>query len=162
MTDLTAVVDIDYIKYTAASAGETRTIKAYHPIDGVEFEAKTRTELWGHYLKKDKAAKPINIDNAPPATGYHAIEKRLGSVKDRVQISAQHCIPVGLCQFAQRCIPGNSCVVDDDVDLVTIGFNERGQLLAGFPAGHIGGIRLERVSLRRLLRQPVCGCLRVP
>ena len=31
-----------------------RSIKAYHKVTGDEFECKTRTELWGHYLKKDK------------------------------------------------------------------------------------------------------------
>ena len=72
MTDLTAVVDIDYIKYTAASAGETRTIKAYHPIDGVEFKAKTRTELWGHYLKKDKGI--LAEHNKKNGTDYKADE----------------------------------------------------------------------------------------
>ena len=28
-----AVIDIDYVKYSAASVGEKRTIKAYHPIN---------------------------------------------------------------------------------------------------------------------------------
>ena len=84
MTDLTAVVDIDYIKYTAASAGETRTIKAYHPIDGVEFEAKTRTELWGHYLKKDKGI--LAEFNKKNGTDYKADEL--------VVIDLQHPEPV--------------------------------------------------------------------
>ena len=46
-----AVVDFDFVKYTVASIGENKTIKAIHP-SGVEIDCKTRTELWGHYLKK--------------------------------------------------------------------------------------------------------------
>lgn len=49
-----AVFDFDLIAYRAASAGETRTIKAYHPITGDEWSCKTRTELYGHWNKKDK------------------------------------------------------------------------------------------------------------
>ena len=49
-----AVFDLDYLKYSVASVGEKRSIKAYHKVTGDEFECKTRTELWGHYLKKDK------------------------------------------------------------------------------------------------------------
>ena len=52
MTNLTAIIDIDFVKYAASSAGETRTIKAYHPIDGTEWSCKTRTALYGHWLKK--------------------------------------------------------------------------------------------------------------
>lgn len=48
----TAIIDIDFVKYAASSAGETRTIKAYHPIDGTEWSCKTRTALYGHWLKK--------------------------------------------------------------------------------------------------------------
>ena len=33
MTKLTAVFDMDIFAYRAASAGEKRTIKAYHPIN---------------------------------------------------------------------------------------------------------------------------------
>lgn len=49
-----AVIDIDYVKYSAASVGEKRTIKAYHPLTGDEWLASTRTELYGHWQKKDK------------------------------------------------------------------------------------------------------------
>ena len=67
-----AVIDVDYIKYSVASAGETRTIKAYHPITGDEWECKTRTELWGHYLKKDKG---ILVEfNKTNGTAYTADE----------------------------------------------------------------------------------------
>lgn len=48
-----AVIDLDYIKYAAASAGEKRTIKAIHKSKGDEFICKTRTELYGHWRKKD-------------------------------------------------------------------------------------------------------------
>ncbi len=54
MTKLTSIFDYDLIAYRAASAGETRTIKAYHPITGDEWSCKTRTELYGHWQKKDK------------------------------------------------------------------------------------------------------------
>ena len=49
-----AVIDIDYVKYSAASVGEKRTIKAYHPVTGDSWEAANRTELYGHWQKKDK------------------------------------------------------------------------------------------------------------
>lgn len=49
-----AVFDLDYLKYSVASVGEKRSIKAYHKVTGDEFECKTRTDLWGHYLKKNK------------------------------------------------------------------------------------------------------------
>ena len=49
-----AVWDLDFVKYAVASKGEKRSIKAYHPISGDEFSCATRTELWGHYLKKNK------------------------------------------------------------------------------------------------------------
>lgn len=54
MGEIQAVFDLDYLKYSVASVGEKRSIKAYHKITGDVFECKTRTELWGHYLKKDK------------------------------------------------------------------------------------------------------------
>ena len=49
-----AVIDIDYVKYSAASVGEKRSIRAYHPISGDEWLASNRTELYGHWQKKDK------------------------------------------------------------------------------------------------------------
>lgn len=48
-----AVFDFDVIAYRAASAAETRSIKAYHPISGDEFVCKTRSELYGHWSKKE-------------------------------------------------------------------------------------------------------------
>lgn len=67
-----AVFDLDYIKYAVASAGETRTIKAYHPVTGDEWSCKTRTELWGHYLKKDKGI--LAEHNKKNGTDYKADE----------------------------------------------------------------------------------------
>lgn len=54
MGEIQAVFDLDYLKYSVASVGEKRSIKAYHKVTGDEFECKTRTDLWGHYLKKNK------------------------------------------------------------------------------------------------------------
>lgn len=48
-----AVFDFDVIAFRAAAAGETRSIKAYHPITGDEFTTNTRTSLYGHWVKKD-------------------------------------------------------------------------------------------------------------
>lgn len=48
-----AVVDLDMIKYAAAAAGEKRTIKAVHKSTGDEFDCKTRTEFYGHWIKKE-------------------------------------------------------------------------------------------------------------
>lgn len=48
-----AVIDLDFIKYAAASAGEKRTIKAIHKTKGDEIDCKTRTELYGNWRKKD-------------------------------------------------------------------------------------------------------------
>ena len=65
-----AIFDLDYLKYAVASVGEKRSIKAYHRITGDEFECKTRTELWGHYLKKDKGL--LAEFNAKNGTQYKA------------------------------------------------------------------------------------------
>lgn len=48
-----AIIDIDYVKYAAANVGEKRTIKAIHQPTGIEFDCKTRTELWGRSKKRD-------------------------------------------------------------------------------------------------------------
>lgn len=47
-----AVVDVDAIKYAAASAGEKRTIQVVHKSSGRERVFKTRTEFYGG-LKRD-------------------------------------------------------------------------------------------------------------
>lgn len=67
-----AIFDYDLIAYRAASAGETRTIKAYHPITGDEWSCKTRTELYGHWQKKDKGL--LAEHNKLNGTDYKADE----------------------------------------------------------------------------------------
>lgn len=47
-----AVVDADFIKYAAAAVGEKRTIQVVHRQSGDEWIYKTRTDFWGHWLKK--------------------------------------------------------------------------------------------------------------
>ena len=67
-----AIFDYDLIAYRSASAGETRTIKAYHPITGDEWSCKTRTELYGHWQKKDKGL--LAEHNKLNGTDYKADE----------------------------------------------------------------------------------------
>lgn len=54
MNELTAILDLDWCKYTAAAAGEKRTIKAIHKKTGDEFEFNNRTELYGRKKKVDE------------------------------------------------------------------------------------------------------------
>lgn len=54
MAKLTAILDLDWCKYTAASAGEKRSIKAVHNTTGDEFEFATRTEMFGRKKSKDE------------------------------------------------------------------------------------------------------------
>lgn len=62
-----AIIDIDYVKYAAASAGEKRTIKVVHKKSGREKEYKTRTEFYGHWKKKDGGAlAEINKSRTSP------------------------------------------------------------------------------------------------
>jgi|GEM_PF-6335186 len=49
---LIAVVDADYIKHTAASAGERRAVQVTHRATGVIREFASRTEFYGHWAKK--------------------------------------------------------------------------------------------------------------
>lgn len=51
MTKLTSIIDLDYVKYSAASVGEKRTINVIHKASGREKEFNTRTEFYG----RDKA-----------------------------------------------------------------------------------------------------------
>lgn len=52
MTDkITAILDLDYVKYSAASVGETRSIIVTHKASGREKEFATRSEFYG----RDKA-----------------------------------------------------------------------------------------------------------
>ena len=67
-----AVIDMDYVKYGAASVGEKRTIKAYHPVTGDSWEAANRTELYGHWQKKDKGI--LAEHNRKNGTDYKADE----------------------------------------------------------------------------------------
>ena len=68
----TAIFDFDIFAYRAASAGEQRTIKAYHPVTGDEWSCKTRTDLYGHWIKKDKGI--LAEHNAKNGTDYKADE----------------------------------------------------------------------------------------
>lgn len=51
MTKLTSIIDLDYVKYSAASVGEKRSIIVVHKTSGREKEFNTRTEFYG----RDKA-----------------------------------------------------------------------------------------------------------
>ena len=51
MTKLTSIIDLDYVKYSAASVGEKRSITVIHKSSGREKEFSTRTEFYG----RDKA-----------------------------------------------------------------------------------------------------------
>ena len=48
----TAVIDLDLYKYHAAAAGETRSVLITHKTTGRTLELPTRTDFYGHYLKK--------------------------------------------------------------------------------------------------------------
>lgn len=49
--ELVGVLDIDWVKYTAASVGETRTVLVKHLPTGREKEFTNRTEFWGRGKK---------------------------------------------------------------------------------------------------------------
>lgn len=51
MSKLTAIIDLDYVKYSAASVGEKRSIIVTHKASGREKEFDTRTSFYG----RDKA-----------------------------------------------------------------------------------------------------------
>lgn len=51
MSKITSIIDLDYVKYSAASVGEKRTITVIHKASGREKEFNTRTEFYG----RDKA-----------------------------------------------------------------------------------------------------------
>lgn len=48
---LTAIIDADVIKYAASNKGQKTSIIVTHPI-GIHEEFKTKTDFWGHHLKK--------------------------------------------------------------------------------------------------------------
>lgn len=50
---VTAVIDIDFIKYSAAGVGEKRSIIAIHKQSGREHPFANRTEFWGRGKNKD-------------------------------------------------------------------------------------------------------------
>lgn len=47
MSDIKAIIDLDYVKYSAASVGETRSIKVVHNSSGREKGFPTRTDFYG-------------------------------------------------------------------------------------------------------------------
>lgn len=52
MSNLTAIIDADYIKYAAAFAGQKSKIIVTHPTLSIGGEFKTRTDFYGHWAKK--------------------------------------------------------------------------------------------------------------
>lgn len=48
-----SVWDYDYIKYTVGAACEKRSISVTHNTTGNTKSFKTRTDFWGHHLKKE-------------------------------------------------------------------------------------------------------------
>lgn len=64
-----AVIDIDLYKYTAASAGEKRTVRVTHKIKGGSVEVNNRTEFYGDWRKKDGGLlAQINAKRESPMT----------------------------------------------------------------------------------------------
>jgi len=49
----TAHFDLDAIKYAAASAGESRTVKVTHKVSGRHISVPNRTAWYGHWKKKE-------------------------------------------------------------------------------------------------------------
>ena len=47
MTDIKAIIDLDFVKYSSASVGEKRSIIVTHKSSGREKEFSTRSEFWG-------------------------------------------------------------------------------------------------------------------
>lgn len=65
----TAIIDLDLYKYHAAAAGEKRSVLITHKSSGRSIELPTRTDFYGHYLKKSggKLAE-INKSRESPFT----------------------------------------------------------------------------------------------
>lgn len=62
-----AVIDTDYIKYSAAGVGETRSIVAIHKQSGREHPFANRTEFWGRGKNKDGGwLAELNKDRTSP------------------------------------------------------------------------------------------------
>ncbi len=52
MSELTAIIDADVIKYAAAFVGQKNGIVVNHPTTGIEKAFNNRTEFYGHHAKK--------------------------------------------------------------------------------------------------------------
>ncbi len=52
MSNLTAIIDADVIKYAASNKGQKTSIVVTHPTLNINQEFKTRTDFWGHHSKK--------------------------------------------------------------------------------------------------------------
>lgn len=52
MSELTAIIDADVIKYAAAFVGQKNGIVVTHPTLNIHEVFKTRTDFWGHHSKK--------------------------------------------------------------------------------------------------------------
>lgn len=52
MSNLTAIIDADVIKYAAAFVGQKNGIVVTHPTTGIEKSFNNRTEFYGHHAKK--------------------------------------------------------------------------------------------------------------
>lgn len=72
MTKVTAILDLDWCKYTAAAVGEKRSILAIHNTTGNEYKFSTRTEMYGRKKTKDggwleeqnkKRTSPLVVDD---------------------------------------------------------------------------------------------------
>ena len=71
MSKYTAILDLDWCKYTAAAAGEKRNILVVHKKTGDEFTFKTRTDFYGRKKSRDegwigeqlKKGKDICVDD---------------------------------------------------------------------------------------------------
>lgn len=53
MSEITAVIDFDWVCFTAASAGQSTKIVVTHKKSGNVKEFKTRTDFYGHWKKKE-------------------------------------------------------------------------------------------------------------
>lgn len=53
MSDVIAIFDLDMVIYRSAFAGEKRTIEATYKPTGKIYTFKTRTEMYGHWKKKE-------------------------------------------------------------------------------------------------------------
>lgn len=49
----TAVIDVDFILYAVASAGEKKEVSVVHKTNGMDFVVKNKTEFYGHWKKKE-------------------------------------------------------------------------------------------------------------